>query len=226
MNLKQRLLVLLILLALVGGGFLFWQTKRKSGGTPPSTVETMKPAELARGEEKFAEPLPGAKLRMTKKPFGLYVTPQKSPVSPERFAGFHTGVDLEVTKAEEERDVPVYAFCKGNVIDAREVSGYGGVLVTDCSVNGEPVTVLYGHLKFSSIKEHEKLETLPSSRKIPVVEPGQVIGVLGRGFSAETDGERKHLHFAIHRGEGFSLRGYVDREEQLAEWMDPVTFLP
>ena len=38
--------------------------------------------------------------RITKKPFGIFITTQNSPVQPERFSGYHTGVDVEYKDAE------------------------------------------------------------------------------------------------------------------------------
>jgi len=62
------------------------------------------------------EPIAGALTRVTKKPFGIYVSPGHSPVSPERFSGYHTGVDFETTAAEQNIDIPIYALCDGNLL--------------------------------------------------------------------------------------------------------------
>ena len=53
---------------------------------------------------------------------------------------------------------------------------------------------------------------------------GQKIGVLGDGYTTETDGERKHLHFGIIKGNVISYKGYVDTEPQLEAWIDPLTY--
>ncbi len=37
----------------------------------------------------------------------------------------------------------------------------------------------------------------------------------------ETDGERKHLHLGIHKGTVVDLRGYVDSELDLKNWINP-----
>ena len=55
--------------------------------------------------------------------------------------------------------------------------------------------------------------------------PGDVVGVLGAAFSKETAGERKHLHFGIHKGVRLDLRGYVDAKEALANWLDPWQYI-
>lgn len=69
---------------------------------------------------------------------------------------------------------------------------------------------MYGHLRLSSIlfKENTSLTQ------------GEKIGVLGRGFSKETDGERKHLHLGIHKGSVVNLKGYVSQKKQLDQWID------
>lgn len=55
-------------------------------------------------QPRLAWPINSALERVTKKSFGIYVTPQSSPVSPEKFTGYHTGVDFEITPDEENKD--------------------------------------------------------------------------------------------------------------------------
>ncbi len=152
--------------------------------------------------------------RITKKTFGLYVTPTNSPVQPERFTGYHTGTDFETTLSETSADVVVRAACSGPVRLARWVSGYGGVVVQSCVLGSQSVTVLYGHLRITSV----------TVRIGSGLNAGQSFAVLGRGYSQETDGERKHLHFAIHRGTTIDLRGYVQKKSDLNQWIDPMSF--
>lgn len=163
----------------------------------------------------WTEPLPDTTDRVSLKPFGIHITPATSPVQPERFSGYHTGIDLETGLEEKEATVEVRSVCAGKALYRNYVSGYGGVLVVACELDMEPVTVLYGHLALSSITVAEG----------DPVGSGQVIGRLGRGYSPETDGERKHLHLAIHRGSAIELRGYVSRPELLAEWIDPCLYV-
>lgn len=155
-------------------------------------------------------PIREALSRVTKKTFGLYVTPKNSPVSPERFTGYHTGVDFETTSQEQDIDVPIYAICTGPLILKKTAAGYGGVAVQSCEINKEPITVIYGHLRLSSI----------SASSNSLLSAGQAIGVLGKGYSSETDGERKHLHLGIHKGAVVSLLGYVPDKSQLSQWLD------
>lgn len=163
----------------------------------------------------IAEPISGALVRVTKKPFGVRISPTNSPVSPERFKGYHTGVDFETTSEEQNIDVTIYAVCDGKLLVKRFASGYGGVAVQSCQIDGQAVTVIYGHLRLSSIsvKVNQELKS------------GQQFAVLGTGFSTETDGERKHLHFGIHKGTAISILGYVQSENALSDWIDPVTLL-
>ena len=119
--------------------------------------------------------------RVTKKPFGILIDSTSSPVQPERFRGYHTGADFEVTSDEEA--LPVPALCDGEVLTASLLK------------NGTAVVA------------------------------GQTVGHLGAGYSRETDDERPHLHLSIHRGAAVDLRGYVQRQEELKGWMNPVVLL-
>jgi hypothetical protein len=158
----------------------------------------------------FQFPLDKTLERITKKPFGIYITPQSSPVQPEKFTGYHTGVDFEIFPGEENVDVEVKAICSGSIIFRNFVSGYGGVAVQACKLSNQDVTVLYGHLKLSSI----------SAIQIQDFPVGQTIGILGKGFSQETDGERKHLHLGVHLGKKIGLLGYVQNKSDLVNWLD------
>ncbi len=163
----------------------------------------------------FTSPLVNPKARITKKPFGIYITPKTSPVQPERFTGYHTGVDFETTPDELNATVQVKAFCDGKFVYKQWVSGYGGVAIQSCTVNSQAVTVLYGHLNVDSIT-HTVGEILTQ---------GAVIGNLGDAYSHQTDGERKHLHFSIHKGSAIELKGYVQNKADLANWLDPANYL-
>lgn len=163
----------------------------------------------------ISEPIANAKTRVTKKPFGLKVSPQNSPVSPERFFGYHTGVDFETLASEQDIEVPIYALCEGPLVLKQYASGYGGVAIQACQINNKEVTVIYGHLRLSSI----------STAVDQLLKSGQQLGVLGKGFSTETDGERKHLHLGIHKGKAVNLLGYVQTESELSNWINVLTLL-
>lgn len=155
-------------------------------------------------------PISNALSRITKKPFGIYITPKTSPVQPERFTGYHTGVDFETLASEANIDVPISAVVNGKVLVKQYVSGYGGVLIQSATINNQAVTILYGHLKLASIN-------LKVGQQIKA---GDKIGVLGKGYSSETDGERKHLHLGIHIGTSINYKGYVRIKSQLSGWLD------
>lgn len=172
---------------------------------------TILPQETAAPSPSVAglqQPVADFAARITKKPFGIFITPQNSPVQPERFSGYHTGVDVEYDDTAD--DVPIKAITAGTVLQARTASGYGGVIVIQHEIDGEPVVAIYGHLDPTSLV---KVGTK--------VEAGQQIGILGDHQSNETDGERKHLHFALIPGTAVDLRGYVQSESELAAWRDP-----
>lgn len=166
-------------------------------------------------EKEIVEPIANALARVSKKPFGLKVSPSNSPVSPERFAGYHTGVDFETTEAEQNTAVPIYAICSGQLSVKKQASGYGGVAVQSCEINKQVVTVVYGHLQLASISAQVGQE----------LKAGDVLGILGKGYSSETDGERKHLHLSIHLGQQLVFLGYVQQEVDLSAWLDPLDLL-
>ena len=168
------------------------------------------------------------KARITKKPFGIYITSQNSPIQPteilgpaearsqettprEKFSGYHTGVDFETTTAEADIDVAVPTFCDGKLLMKKYITGYGGVAAQSCMLNSLAVTVIYGHLRLASITP-----TIGQQLK-----KGDTIGVLGKGYSTETDGERKHLHLGIHIGSTINILGYVQKQSDLSGWLDP-----
>jgi murein DD-endopeptidase MepM/ murein hydrolase activator NlpD len=182
---------------------------------PASTSEPVLEAAPSQSTLDVMSPLEWAKTRVTKKPFGISIDKATSPVQPERFSGYHTGADFEVFPDEVESDVSVRAICSGRVLERRVASGYGGLLVTSCTLDGAMVTVVYGHLRLASIgvSVGEEITT------------GDEIGLLGTGGSSETDGERKHLHLGIHRGSVVDIRGYVTRQADLGNWLDPCQYV-
>lgn len=156
------------------------------------------------------EPIAEFKSRITKKPFGIFITPQNSPVQPEKFSGYHTGVDVEY--ADVSADVPVKAIADGVVERSSTISGYGGVVVMRHTIDGQDRLALYGHLEPQSMVKNNTR-----------VQAGETIGRLGDDKSSETDGERKHLHFAILQGTTVDLRGYVTNQSELTKWLDPLS---
>jgi murein DD-endopeptidase MepM/ murein hydrolase activator NlpD len=173
------------------------------------TAQTEKPVEaVAEQGSNFTVPISDADSRVTKKPFGIYITPKTSPVQPEKFTGYHTGTDFETFANEKGVAVPVFAICSGKVVSSRFVNGYGGNAIIQCEISGQTVTVIYGHLKVSSLP---KIGT--------VLKTGDKVAVLGE-VGNDTDGERKHLHLGIHEGSAIELRGYVQSQKELENWLD------
>ncbi len=158
-------------------------------------------------------PMKNTLKRITKKPFGIKVSPNDSPVQPEKFSGFHTGTDFEIFEDEIEKDIEIKAICDGEIIQKNSVSGYGGVIVQKCQYNDNPILVLYGHIQLdSSTKERE-------------IKKGDFIALLSLANSQESGFERKHLHLGIIKGDQINYRGYVQLEEELSSWINPIIVL-
>ena len=163
----------------------------------------------------FFSPIADGLKRISKKPFGLYITPKTSPVQPERFTGYHAGADFETFSNEAAKEIEIKAICDGTVIYKSRVAGYGGVMVEACNFDKNPVTVLYGHLNLS--------ETQVSVGQS--ISAGEILAPLGNGFSTYTDGERKHLHLSIYKGSHVELRGYVQNQNELNIWYNPADLI-
>ncbi len=193
-------------------------TEQDESATDNDMVIVMTDQEITPPLILLNKPLSSAHTRVTKKQFGIKISPQESPVSPERFSGYHTGVDFEILPGEEDEDVIVAAICSGPLIFINNsVSGYGGVVAQTCTVEKQEVTVIYGHIRVGSIKH-----AINSQLKA-----GETFAVLGSGYSSETDGERKHLHLGIYKGtEGKYLLGYVSNESSLSGWLNILDYLP
>ncbi len=162
----------------------------------------------------FYLPLDQEEQRISKKSFGTKVSPDSSPVQPERFSGYHTGADFEILRGEENKTIAITATCGGFLRQRQTASGYGGLVVQECILNDQILTVIYGHLDLS---------TIPAIGTY--LSPKQQIGSLEQGYSSQTDGERKHLHLGIHRGSTIDVRGYVTSFDQLSAWIDPQILL-
>lgn len=212
----KRWIVAGALMLFVGGALLIVMrssTKLETGS--PITGTAVLRGEIRAIPADWALPLHRAAERVTKKPFGIHITPTNSPIQPERFSGYHTGADFEIFDDEMKKDVAVRSISNGIVLEKRRAGGYGGVMVVSSRLDEGPVTIVYGHLRLTSIP----LERGDSVRI------GDRLGVLGDDQSDETDGERKHLHLSIHRGTPVNIRGYVNSPSELQEWIDPMTFI-
>jgi len=219
--------VFLIALFSLGVRKFFGNQNRSAGSNVTTTEKNNTPAvapETAKNQQNdvstlsenqlFQPPLDRAGERVTKKPFGIFITPQNSPVQPERFSGYHTGTDFEIFPEELEADVPVKAVCGGKLLSVRTAGGYGGIAVQNCELDNEPISVLYGHLNIASVKFKVGEE----------IKAGDTLASLGTAYSAQTGGERKHLHLGIHKGSAIDTRGYVSSESELSAWLDPCEY--
>lgn len=215
----------LLLTSIIGLGFLVACTHQPppaaqdQGETTPNNAsqDELKIEDALQNEQNnFFPPLDNAQSRITKKPFGIFISPDSSPVQPERFRGYHTGTDFEVAPEELNRTIPVLAICSGTIKVKRLASGYGGIMIQSCQLPSEEIQVLYGHIDISA---------RPDVQPEVYIEAGQEIAILGDDQSKFTDGERKHLHLGIYRGQPMDLRGYVSSEAELNEWLNPAELL-
>jgi len=225
---KKYWTLIIILILAIAGFFIWWEINQQSvKNTKPkvtasatsspdyaavpiiseSPLVSSTPSQVL--VAKYAEPVAEFKSRITKKPFGIYIDPATSPVQPERFGGYHNAVDVEYEDVVE--DILIYAIAEGVIVYSDIVSGYGGVFMIEFDIGGAKHTALYGHIRPLSLPAVGDKYT-----------KGQQIAVLGTGYSSETDGERRHLHFAILSDDRIDVRGYVQSEGELAGWIDPV----
>lgn len=209
--------ILLIILCVIGiyAGFQIIESEQ----TPNETVSTDIPVVVDTTKilskkvapvPEFYKPTTEFTEGITKKKFGTYVTFENSPTPPERFIGYHTGVDVEFENVEKE--VPVKAISSGTVVYSGYINGYGGVVLITHKIKGAERTVVYGHLDPASLPLLNK--------RVKANEP---IGMLGDNRSSETNGERKHLHFAILSDSRIDFRGYVQEKSQLSGWLNPLS---
>lgn len=220
---KKIILISLLLLAVFIFGYAFFYYKKKSPVVPAEQNQISNDAinkapiikSTSAPEPNFSAPLDKVKDRVTKKYFGLKITPQFSPVQPERFSGYHTGTDFEIFPEELNSDVTVRAVCNGKLLQKTSAGGYGGVAVQSCVLDNQPITVIYGHLKLSSV-----LTVIGQE-----INRGNALGILGATYSTETDRERKHLHLGFHKGAGINILGYVSSQNQLSNWIDPCLYV-
>ena len=176
----------------------------QSSPTAAATPQAATPTATPSPQSEVVLPIAGYRDRRTQKVFGQYVA--------GRFTGYHTGDDVEY--ADVADDVPVYAIADGRVEAVRQASGYGGVMMIKHSASPyqTPVWATYGHLDLTG-----------SPAVGEFVRRGQRIAVLGDHQSAETGGERKHLHFH-HSGDGPSrLAGYVELPS-LGRYLNPTGY--
>ncbi|MFA6159548.1 MAG: M23 family metallopeptidase [Parcubacteria group bacterium] len=207
------LLLSVIILIIISRFYVFKNEKPDTTNTPPQN----NPASISIQENTVSisieVPLDNASARITKKPFGIEVSPDNSPVTPEKFSGFHTGTDFETLDSKSEEDVAIKAICDGEIIQKKSVNGYGGVIIQKCQHNNNPILVLYGHI------------ILDSSTKEKEIKKEDFVALLSPAYSPGSGFERKHLHLGIIKGEKINYLGYVPTEKELSNWIDSEIFL-
>ncbi len=211
-NSKLKIIFLIVVIAILAVSIFTLSKNREVKIDVPENSKHSSTVVLPEKNESepFLMPISDAKDRITKKHFGTYVTPKDSPVNPEVFTGFHTAIDFETFASEKDIDVPVSVVCSGKILVKRVANGYGGMVVQSCILNGDPITVVYGHLRLADMKAIVG-DTLKA---------GEFLTNLGTGYSNETAGERKHLHLGIHKGAVSDTRGYIANKSDLSNWVD------
>lgn len=211
-HIKKILFLVMIVSVFISFRLLAKDNNANQASNPP-------PQQTLNTSELLSWPLDKADQRQILLKFGMYVTPDSAsnPISrPERFTGYHTGLDIEILPEEIEATVPVKTICEGTIIYSGIIEGYGGVVIQECTLNNQPASVLYGHVKPSSIKV---------SKNDEVIKPETIIAELGDDNSEETGNTRKHLHLGIHKGNHVEFLGYITDEEDLQEFIDPLPLL-
>ncbi len=189
--------------------------KKQDNGSMSTSTAT----EPAKSSELLPWPLDKSDQRQTLLKFGMYVTPDPAtnPISPpERFTGYHTGLDIEILPGEKDITIPVKTICEGKIIYAGTIEGYGGVIIQECTISNQPVSVLYGHLNTQSFSVAKSNDPVPAQT---------AVAELGKDHTEETGNTRKHLHLGIHKGNHIEFLGYVNDPNELKEFIDPLPLL-
>jgi murein DD-endopeptidase MepM/ murein hydrolase activator NlpD len=211
---KKFQLPLALLVLLLAGVFSYIIYYR-----PTKTKQTDTTSEQPKQEETNVSfvffPISKYTERLNYRKYGQDVTPADRPICGRAFSGIHDADDLEIFTGEENSDIPVYAVNDGTITFLNYVDGYGGLLIEQTNLDNQDVLLNYGHIKLDSarFKVGEK------------VKAGDQLAVLGKGCSTEADGERKHLHFAIHKGTTINMLGYLQTRNELSDWLNPSELL-
>lgn len=172
-----------------------------TGCTPVVSLEESGAPDADAADATTVLPVEGYIENRNLKYFGQYV-------NEARFVGYHVGDDIEFPSTND--DIPVVAIMDGTVARIDDVTGYGGMALID---HGD-VNAIYGHIDLSRA-------TLKAGDAVVM---GQFIANLGEGYSEETDGERKHLHFGVYEGEPTRSNGYAESASAVDDWLNPQDF--
>lgn len=171
----------------------------------PIPIDTTKPSPTSSPIPQVVAPVAEYGARNHLKSFGEYIQ--------DRFVGYHLADDIEYT--DTATDTPVYSIADGTVAYSKFTSGYGGMIRIKHTIDNQPIQAIYGHVDLAS-----------SSLQIgDQVKKGQFLANLGKDKSPETDGERKHLHFGLYKGDEDRLNGYGTDISSVDQWLNPSQFL-
>lgn len=202
----RKIFTLVLIIPLLGAGCLGFG-KDDTSTTRPTAEDIQTPAPEITAPARdpdVAIPVDQYGSRRSFKLFGEYVV--------DRFSGYHIGDDIEYGDIED--DVPVRAMADGNIRHIGFVEGYGGLIVIEHQIDRQRINSIYGHLDLGS---SDLSEGDPVGR-------GQFLANLGADRSPQTDGERKHLHFALYEGDEVRLQGYEPHSEAVDNWINPDNF--
>ena len=198
----NKAFILGILLLIVIGGGVFYGLMQ----TPQDeSSETKRAAGTKEKSRVVLLPIAEYQQRRTFNGFGEF--------SQGTLAGYHVGEDIEYTDVIL-KEVPIRAIAQGVVRRIGNVSGYGGLVVTLHTIEDRQVHAIYGHVDLAS----------SGLRQGDSIEKGEFLANLGDHESEETDGERKHLHFALYEGAELRLKGYESSSLAVESWINPHSF--
>jgi murein DD-endopeptidase MepM/ murein hydrolase activator NlpD len=212
----RKIIIIIVVGALILLGiFIPKRLVSPTNPAPPNPAPQTSPAPTPEAK-KYFYPISNYADRIKYRWFGKQVTTNDQvPYCGAPFSGLHTGDDLEATAAEQNTPVPVYAISDATITSVSNISGYGGLIVLTVNIQGQNYTIYYGHISLAS----------SAVKAGQTVKAGDFLANLGKGCSAETSGERKHLHFAIRKGARVDVRGYVQSQLELENWINPRDFL-
>lgn len=198
----------------------------------PETVASPAPTSEPTAEPTPAEPSPspeptpapayyypvaGYHDRLTVRVYGTEVTAADREGLPcgAAYEGFHNADDIEARSDEFETPLSVHAIAAGTVRQVGAVNGYGGLIVIEHILNGQPYTAYYGHVD---------LDTVPFGVDNRV-HAGERIANLGGHCGPDSGNERMHLHFGLRPGTDIDVRGYAPSRAVLSQWINPKELL-
>lgn len=205
---SMKILYLILPIVLLGAGCSSAIDKPTSAPTQNTNQATAKPTEASSIKRSTVVlPVKEYAQRSTVKRFGDFVQ--------DRFQGYHVGDDIEFNDQESlNQEIPVVSISDGIVTRVDSISGYGGFLSINHEIDGKTLHANYGHLDLRSTK----------LKQGDRVAKGQFLANLGDHKSSETDGERKHLHFALYEGTQTRINGYEALSKNVANWINPTAF--